>query len=625
MTAYQRAKNLLANRKAGRKQRVTAIRTYVPPGGWSKKSASPELIRQLQLDTVRIVRLEKAAAIKRIGRELVQWHHAVIEQVASTGLRLAASTDFQIAKIAIKSAGDWGRFPSISLTQQHHTTNSPWGKVPQGLTPSYGIVLFDADGNKILIREVANHFDGYHWSYAKGKPDHAGENPVDVALRELKEGMGVNPADVVIVGYVPKGHYSSPSSVTYFFIGRLKSGSVLGAHDWETAQVQWADRGKAAELLSKSTNSGGKKRDLGILESAARKRDEMMGLPATWKVDEVLLPISAHGSLWATAIEQTFADANAQLTSIVHPAGLGVAESIYKKVGMLFGGTAELTQTQRRFLHARLGNVATQITGINQTTMNRIRKVILNALDAGKTTVEVADYLRRGFPQIAGNRIQTIARTEMGRAADDATKLAMKDSGVVSHFSVIGCQAIEPNSPTWHGIHTCNIQNVPIEAEAEIKFHPNHTGTIVVAGFYDYHGRPAALTTVSGGPDSLFTPAPGLEAWTPTHASSPEMIPLATIATPSGPVVIPPPTATPAPALPVPPAIAPGTPPFLAPVTPAEVEADIQWAEGLGAASLVEAWTLCRNSGVNFTGAVNSQGLTLDDALTLWRAEHGDA
>jgi len=44
---------------------------------------------------------------------------------------------------------------------------------------------------RILLREPANHFDGYHWTYAKGKQD-KNESPELTAPREVYEETGTS-------------------------------------------------------------------------------------------------------------------------------------------------------------------------------------------------------------------------------------------------------------------------------------------------------------------------------------------------------------------------------------------------------------------------------------------------
>ena len=81
------------------------------------------------------------------------------------------------------------------------------------------------------------------------------------------------------------------------------------------------------------------------------------------------------------------------------------------------------------------------------------------------------------------SRLTTLARTEGSRAVDEGVKEAVKSSGIVSHMSVIGCKAVEPNIPTYRGEPTCNIEDVPTVDVDMVEFHVNHTGAWVASRF----------------------------------------------------------------------------------------------------------------------------------------------
>lgn len=86
---------------------------------------------------------------------------------------------------------------------------------------------------------------------------------------------------------------------------------------------------------------------------------------------------------------------------------------------------------------------------------------------------------------IIPSRLNTIARTEGGRAIDEGMKESAKVSDILTHMSVVGCQAIEPNIPTYNGIPTCNIEDVPVQDLDMVEFHINHTGAFVASRFKD--------------------------------------------------------------------------------------------------------------------------------------------
>lgn len=124
---------------------------------------------------------------------------------------------------------------------------------------AYGGILMD-DG-KILLREVANHFDGYVWTYAKGRIEHD-ETPEEVALREVLEETGYT---AQITHFIPRT-FSSSNSKTAFFI--MKPIGDPQEFHWETSAIKWATHAEAKELIGQTTNRAGQRRDYEILEAA---------------------------------------------------------------------------------------------------------------------------------------------------------------------------------------------------------------------------------------------------------------------------------------------------------------------------------------------------------------------
>jgi SPP1 gp7 family putative phage head morphogenesis protein len=162
--------------------------------------------------------------------------------------------------------------PPFTSHNDHHASGEGWKNPPPWRQRSYGAVLFNKHGNQVLLREVANHWDGYHWTFAKGKMDREDENPADTAKREVLEEMG---RKIRLLGYVPGAHVVDygirfgkwqGQSTTYFFIA--ESLGQVQDHDEETSRVRWCSYAKAKELLSQSTNDGGRQRDLEVLDLA---------------------------------------------------------------------------------------------------------------------------------------------------------------------------------------------------------------------------------------------------------------------------------------------------------------------------------------------------------------------
>lgn len=122
---------------------------------------------------------------------------------------------------------------------------------------AYGGVLLSRCGH-ILLREPSNHFDGYHWTFAKGKPD-KNETPELTAMREVYEETGYI-SDILDV--LPSIYKSSLSGTAMFIMTHLNQ---QHPYSWETQSTRWVDFNEAQQLISQSTNSAGRKRDLQIL------------------------------------------------------------------------------------------------------------------------------------------------------------------------------------------------------------------------------------------------------------------------------------------------------------------------------------------------------------------------
>lgn len=125
---------------------------------------------------------------------------------------------------------------------------------------AYGGVLLTRTG-QVLLREPANHFDGYVWTFAKGKPN-PGENPEQTALREVEEETGY---PVEVVGVLPGTFHSASSTSAYFVMRHVDEPRPP---DWETQSTRWASFEQAEQLIQASTNIKGRTRDLAVLASA---------------------------------------------------------------------------------------------------------------------------------------------------------------------------------------------------------------------------------------------------------------------------------------------------------------------------------------------------------------------
>jgi hypothetical protein len=207
---------------------------------------------------------------------------------------------------------------------------------------------------------------------------------------------------------------------------------------------------------------------------------------ATYEVD---IPVGVHGSLWASAIDQVLREQGLEFESIMTSSIQSTADTARNStLGLLGVGRSAMGQARN---NQRVRGMAAKVTAINETTRARLHKELEKGIFKDDLTVaDMVKRLRKKFPEIAAGRIPTIARTEMGRAADEGRKQGLKESGVVKFVSVVGCEAREPGSPTYRGESTCNIENVPIGDVDQLDFHINHTGTIIASAFQELTARP---------------------------------------------------------------------------------------------------------------------------------------
>jgi len=126
---------------------------------------------------------------------------------------------------------------------------------------AYGGVVVDPNG-RVLLRRPKGDFDGYVWTFPKGRPD-AGETPEQTALREVKEETGYSAKVIRKLS----GSFKGGTSVTeYFLMSPVGSPSPFDSK--ETSAIRWATLDKAANLVGMTTNEIGQARDLSVLEAA---------------------------------------------------------------------------------------------------------------------------------------------------------------------------------------------------------------------------------------------------------------------------------------------------------------------------------------------------------------------
>lgn len=137
---------------------------------------------------------------------------------------------------------------------------------PSGRKAAYGGVVVDSEG-RLLLREPANHFDGYVWTFPKGRPD-AGETAEAAAYREVREETGVVAR---IVGELP-GWFEGGSSDTRFFV--MEPVEDTGELDGETWRVAWALLEEAEALVRETRNPVGRRRDLAVITALRHYRED---------------------------------------------------------------------------------------------------------------------------------------------------------------------------------------------------------------------------------------------------------------------------------------------------------------------------------------------------------------
>jgi ADP-ribose pyrophosphatase YjhB (NUDIX family) len=125
---------------------------------------------------------------------------------------------------------------------------------------SYGGVVVNAHG-LVLLREPKNHFDGYVWTFPKGRAE-PGETEEEVARREVREETGV---EARIVERIP-GEFIGGTGRTIFFLMAVEK--ETGELDGETQSIAWVDRHEAIERIKQTTNRLGRERDLKVLQAA---------------------------------------------------------------------------------------------------------------------------------------------------------------------------------------------------------------------------------------------------------------------------------------------------------------------------------------------------------------------
>jgi hypothetical protein len=157
----------------------------------------------------------------------------------------------------------WETLHQLQEQEKPHGTASEH----KGLTfvapnTSYGGVLFD-DSGRVLLRENAGHFDGYHWTFAKGLPKGTTDLAATVALNEVLNKTGYHGE---ILGRIP-GIFKGGTGQSVYFAMR-PTGAPVEPDYSKTQAIRWVSPSEARTLIAQTPKEVGRKRDLSLLEAA---------------------------------------------------------------------------------------------------------------------------------------------------------------------------------------------------------------------------------------------------------------------------------------------------------------------------------------------------------------------
>jgi hypothetical protein len=215
------------------------------------------------------------------------------------------------------------------------------------------------------------------------------------------------------------------------------------------------------------------------------------------KADEPELPESLHIAIWESALQAASAKATLETGLELSAVHQKVTGEVYEKTSVLLDNRPSVI-AEAEVASRYKGRLAGAMSSIVTTTKKAIRKAVKDALSKRMGIRDILSWVRDKATQRVKNRLGTISRTEAVKATNAGVTLAAKHSWVATHVSVVGCQMIEPKGPLFKGIPTCNIQNVPVNAEAGLEFHINHTGFFVISGFAREDGTAPVLELRGG-------------------------------------------------------------------------------------------------------------------------------
>ena len=194
-------------------------------------------------------------------------------EVAVALANLAMKLDYANFKDAVKSRQGAGRAAAYGEIWQvlHGLSADAASPAPKaaatasthpeaGKATAFGGIVVDGAG-RVLLRRPKGDYDGYVWTFPKGRPD-PGEDAATCALRETAEETG---HAARILAPVPGG-FAGGTSVTAYFL--MRADGPPGPHDGETVATRWATPDEAKALIARTKNATGRMRDLAVLQAA---------------------------------------------------------------------------------------------------------------------------------------------------------------------------------------------------------------------------------------------------------------------------------------------------------------------------------------------------------------------
>jgi 8-oxo-dGTP pyrophosphatase MutT (NUDIX family) len=155
---------------------------------------------------------------------------------------------------------DFEAQPGRNLPQTSPVAATSHWSIP--LADAYGGVLVSPE-RRVLVREPANHFGGYVWTWPKGKPD-KGETAQQAALREVREETGYSAR---IIGVLPTAYQGTGKATTAFYL-MVPEGKPGRFRKDETTQVRWVSFAEAADLFKLNESARASERDRRVLDDA---------------------------------------------------------------------------------------------------------------------------------------------------------------------------------------------------------------------------------------------------------------------------------------------------------------------------------------------------------------------